>query len=52
MAIVLRRKVVKIGNSLRVTLPSEICETLKLGAGDVLEFSATNDDIVIRKVRR
>jgi putative addiction module antidote len=49
MPIVLKRKIVKIGNSLRVTLPREICEPLRLKAGDSLEFAATNGDIVIRK---
>lgn len=49
MPIVLKRKVVKIGNSLRVTLPTEICQLLKLDAGDALEFSASNGDIIIHK---
>ena len=49
MPIILKRKVVKIGNSLRVTIPTEICETLRLIHGDTLEFAATNGDIIIRK---
>jgi putative addiction module antidote len=51
MPIVLKRKIVKIGNSLRVTLPTEICEPLHLKAGDTLEFAATNGEIVIRKAK-
>ena len=49
MPIVLKRKIVKVGNSLRVTIPTEILETLRLKAGDTLEFAATNGDILIRK---
>ena len=49
MPIVLKRKVVKIGNSLRVTIPMEICEQLQLKAKDTLEFAASNGDIIIRK---
>jgi len=49
MPIVLKRKIVKIGNSLRVTMPTEICEQLRLNAGDTLEFTASNGDIIIRK---
>jgi hypothetical protein len=30
VAITLKRKVVRIGNSLRVTIPKEICDMLKL----------------------
>jgi hypothetical protein len=49
MAIVLKRKIVKIGNSLRVTIPMEVCQVLKLNVGDTLEFSSTNGEIVISK---
>jgi AbrB family looped-hinge helix DNA binding protein len=49
MPIVLKRRIVKIGNSLRVTIPTEICELLKLNPKDTLEFTATNGDIIIRK---
>lgn len=49
MPIVLKRKIVKIGNSLRVTIPTEVCELLKLSSGDTLEFTATNGDMLIRK---
>jgi len=49
MPITIKRKVVKVGNSLRVTIPTEILEALRLKAGDTLEFAATNGDILIRK---
>ena len=32
-----------------VTIPTEICELLKLNPKDTLEFTATNGDIIIRK---
>jgi AbrB family looped-hinge helix DNA binding protein len=52
MPITLKRTLVKIGGSLRLTIPPEIANMLKVGEGDEIEFSATNSDIVIRKVKR
>jgi len=52
MPIVLRRKAVRIGGSLRLTLPPEIAETLRIKAGDEVEYQATNGDIIIRKAGR
>jgi AbrB family looped-hinge helix DNA binding protein len=46
---VLRRKVVKIGGSLRVSIPPEILEALHIEEGDSLEYAATDGRIVIRK---
>jgi AbrB family looped-hinge helix DNA binding protein len=51
MPILLKRAVVKIGGSLRLTLPPEIAETLEIKAGDIVEFAATNGDIIIRKAK-
>jgi putative addiction module antidote len=52
MGIVLRRKLMRIGNSLRVAIPKEIVELLQLKQGDSIEFAATNGDIIIRKSKR
>jgi antitoxin component of MazEF toxin-antitoxin module len=52
MPIVLKRKVVRIGNSLRVTLPPEICQILKIELGDDVEFSSSDGDIIIRKAKK
>ena len=52
MAITLKRKVVRIGNSLRVTIPTEICGILRLEEGDELEFSSVDGDILIRKAKK
>lgn len=42
-------KVVKIGNSLRATIPKEIAEYLKINEGDTLELTVTGETINIRK---
>jgi len=52
MPIPLKRKVVKIGGSLRLTLPPEVAEILKLQAGDTVEYVANNGDIIIRKEKK
>jgi len=51
MPITLKRALVKIGGSLRLTIPPEIAETLGVSEGDEVEFAATNGDVVIRKSR-
>jgi AbrB family looped-hinge helix DNA binding protein len=51
MPITLKRTLVKIGGSLRLTIPPEIAEMLKVKAGDEIEFDATNGDIIMRRVR-
>ena len=51
MPITLKRTLVKIGGSLRLTIPPEIAEMLKLAEGDEVEFSATNGDVMIRKAK-
>jgi len=51
MPITFRRKVVRIGGSLRLTLPPEVAEALKIKPGDEVEYTATNDTITIRKAR-
>jgi antitoxin component of MazEF toxin-antitoxin module len=51
MPITLKRRLVRIGGSLRLTIPPEIAEILKVEDGDDVEFSASNGDIVIRKAR-
>lgn len=51
MPITLKRTLVKIGGSLRLTIPPEIADILKVKEGDVVEYAATNGDVVIRKAR-
>ena len=43
-------KVVKIGNSLRMTIPKQIADYLKITEGNTLEVTVTDNIISIRKV--
>jgi len=52
MPITLKRTIVKIGGSLRLTIPPEIAEILKVEAGDEIEFAMTDGDVIIRKAKR
>jgi len=49
MPITLKRTIVRIGGSLRLTIPPEIAQMLKIKEGDAVEFASTNGDVVIRK---
>ncbi len=51
LPITLRRTVVKIGGSLRLTVPPEIAEILRVKEGDEIEFASTNGDVVIRNAK-
>ncbi len=51
MAITLKRTIVRIGNSLRLTIPPEIAEILKVDKGDVVEFGTDNGNVVLRKAK-
>lgn len=51
MPIVLKRVLVKIGGSLRLTIPPEIADMLKVSEGDAIEFASSNGDIIIRKAK-
>ena len=41
----------KIGNSLRLTIPPEIAEILKVRRGDEVEFGMDNGNVVLRKAK-
>jgi len=51
MRITLRRAVVKIGGSYRLTIPPEIMDMLGLKEGDEAEFDTLNGNVVIRKAK-
>lgn len=50
MPVKFKIKVVKIGNSLRVTIPKEITEAINLKAGNVVEVFLDDSRIIICKV--
>lgn len=41
--------VVKVGNSLRMTIPKQIAKAMNLSKGDILLVSMTNGDMIVRK---
>lgn len=51
MPVEFKMKLVQVGNSLRVTIPMEICDALKLREGDILGLTLTNGDIKVRKIK-
>jgi len=51
MPIEFKVKLVKIGNSLRATLPKEVCEALGLKEGNILGVSVTDYEVRIRRVK-
>jgi putative addiction module antidote len=44
-------KVAQVGNSLRVTLPKEICEHLNIEKGDPVSMWVDDSHIIIEKKR-
>ena len=42
-------KAVKIGNSIRMTIPKQIAEYLKINEGDTLEVTCQNSEITVKK---
>jgi putative addiction module antidote len=42
-------KLTKIGNSMRVTIPREIIEVMKLKEGDILRVDIKDGTIIIKK---
>jgi len=43
-------KAVKIGNSIRMTIPKQICSYLKIEEGDTLEITVQDSQMVVKKV--
>lgn len=52
MPIYLERKLTKVGNSLRVVIPKEIVDILKLKAGDTLRMIMDNSRIIVEKAEK
>ena len=49
MPITFKVKAVKIGNSIRMTIPKEIVEYLEIKEGDILLVSVTDKQIIVKK---
>ncbi len=52
MPITLKRKVVKIGGSLRLTIPPEIAALLQIKEGDHVEFDEKDGEVILRSTRK
>lgn len=49
MPVPFKVKAVKIGNSIRMTIPKQIVEYLKIDEGDVLEVIVQNHEMTVKK---
>jgi len=43
-------KAVKIGNSIRMTIPKPVVDYLKIAAGDNLEVTVQDSEMVVKKI--
>lgn len=50
MPIVFRIKVVRVGNSLRITIPKEIVDVLELHEGDTVGINLTDSEFIVKKL--
>ena len=48
----LTRKIRRVGSSLIISLPSQICEAFDISEGDIAEIVITESKIIITKVRK
>jgi len=51
MPVEFKIKVVRIGNSLRITVPKEIAEALEIQAGDLVGVSLNDKRIIVKKLK-
>ena len=49
MPIMFEISVVKVGGSLRMTIPKEIASAMKIDKGDKLEVTMNNGEMVVKK---
>jgi len=49
MPVKFKMKLTKVGNSLRMVIPKEIVDALKLKPGETLEVSLTDNQILVEK---
>jgi antitoxin component of MazEF toxin-antitoxin module len=51
LPITIKRTLVRIGGSLRLTIPPEVAELLRVVEGDEVEFSAVDHKVTIEKAK-
>ena len=51
MGLELKVKVVKIGNSLRITIPKEVAESLSLKEGDTVSIGLDDSRMIVRRIK-
>ena len=49
MPLTIKVKLGKVGNSLRITIPKPVIETLKWKPGEVLEVGIIKDSMIVKK---
>ena len=49
MPVVFEISAVKVGGSLRMTIPKEVATAMKIDKGDKLEVTMNNGEMVVRK---
>ena len=49
MPVPFKVKAVKIGNSIRMTIPKQIAEYLNINEGDTLKITVQNNEMVVKK---
>ena len=49
MPVPFKVKAVKIGNSIRMTIPKQIVDYLKISEGDILEVTVQNGEMLVKK---
>lgn len=50
MPVPFKVKAVKIGNSIRMTIPKPVANYLKIDEGDTLEITVQNNEMVVKKL--
>ena len=51
MPLTISVKIVKIGNSLRMTIPKPVAQALELREGDILSVGITDSSMIVKKTK-
>jgi len=52
MPLTIQVKIVKLGNSLRMTIPKEVAKALDLKVGDILDVGLTDSTMIVKRVQK